>query len=255
MKTIKISLIILSIIYQPMLFADWASQSAYHLTNQNPFVQIHGISGYSGANVISAGHNYTHIQLNISNEFHQQAKTGEQILLDYERTKLDFIYEHGIRNGWSAGISVPYIKNSGGFLDSVIENWHDLFGLPQGGRDNAERDQFMISFENGNNGFFTDNKDQGIGDISVYLDKQLFKNDVQKLKARLKLKLPTGDEDQLFGSGGYALAFDVNGLKQFSSAWQGYGALGINYLEDSDVLPDQQKKCCDNGDYGCCMVN
>ncbi len=233
--------------------SSWASDAFFFnqlQNNANPFVRIHGLVGYAGTDSLADGQFRTEVNLEITNEFHQQTGTDEQINLDYERAQLNLNLIYGIQDDLSVGLLLPYISNSGGFMDSLIENWHDLFGLPQGGRDDAPRDEFNISYQGTNNNLLIDSTDKGIGDISLFLDKQLLASEQKVLKVRAQLKTPTGDEDQLFGSGGYAASISLHGSRKFAEKWLGFGMLGLTYLEDSEVLADQQNNLVGNAVLG-----
>ncbi len=221
-------------------FADVFLPNNHSHANANPFVRIHGLPGFSGSDTLSAGQFESQIDLEISNEFHLESSDSERVFLDYERSQLNISFEYGIKEDTSIGIVLPYISNSGGFMDGLIENWHDLFGLPQGGRDDAPDDEFTISYRNAEQTLFLDKTDEGIGDVYLFLAKKLTETDEQKLNARVNLKLPTGDEDQLFGSGGYSFSTSLNGFKRLTEKWQVYGMVGLSYLQDSEILPELQ---------------
>ncbi len=241
------------------LLLVWCCQSAwgddfsfpnYLQNNANPFVRIHGLPGYVDVSQTESGQILTDVNIEITNEFHQQIRSDEEINLDYERAQLNLNFSYGINDDLSVGLLLPYISNSGGFLDGVIENWHDLFGLPQGGREEAPRDKFDISYRNSQTNLLVENTGSGIGDIALFLDKQLIVSEGQKLQMRAQLKLPTGDEDQLFGSGGYGASLSLHGSKQLSEKWHSYGTLGISYLTEGDVLEDQQENIVGNAVLG-----
>jgi len=48
-----------------------------------------------------------------------------------ETTRLTFTYERGVGENFEWGIRVPYVSHDGGSLDTIIDGWHDTFGLPQ----------------------------------------------------------------------------------------------------------------------------
>ena len=242
MKRLKLLLLLFTSLNFPFLQADELPSFPGNLINPNPLAQIHGLSGYSHPKVVAKGEFSTRMQLDIVNEFRRQSSAGEQLFFDFERTRLSLGFEYGLANGLSAGVEIPFLINSGGFLDGLIEGWHDVFGLPQGGRDDAPQDRFMISYQGGNDSLGLDQKDQGIGDVSLFLDKQLIDQSDKKIKAGVKLKLPSGDEQQLFGSAGYGLSINLNGINRLHSNWHLFGAMGFNYLEEGDVLPARQER-------------
>ena len=160
-------------------------------TNDNPFVQIHGLQGFSGVNLLDKGKFATRLMLVTSNEFYQQVLENEQLNLDFERTTLSFDLAYGFTGQWTGGLKIPYMINSGGFLDGLIEDWHDLFSLPQGGRDEAAPATFKIAYNDGDESLIVDDTEQGIGDVSVYADTLVYDTSSRKVKARIKIKTKT----------------------------------------------------------------
>lgn len=228
--------LLISLISSQNIFADGFNLPDNTNTNANPFVRIHSLQGFSGVNRLDTGDLSTRVMFEISNEFHQKSIESEQLQLDYERTTISLDLAYGLNEQFSLGIEIPYLINSGGFLDNLIESWHDLFGLPEGGRENADQDAFLISYGNGNQSLLVDNTGQGIGDISLFMDRFIFDSSSRKIKARAKLKFPTGDEEQLFGSGGYAVSLHLNAAAALSEKIYTYGSAGLSYLTEGDVL-------------------
>ena len=77
--------------------------------------------------------------IDLTSEFVDKQEANEAILLDGEtqRYALRFDQALGARADWS--LEVPLLHTGGGFMDGPIENWHDLFGLPQGGPNSGIR--------------------------------------------------------------------------------------------------------------------
>ncbi|PWG73499.1 hypothetical protein DF186_22760, partial [Enterococcus hirae] len=44
-------------------------------------------------------------------------------------------------------VRLPLLPQGGGFMDSILVDWHDFFGLPQGGRDRVRNDQYRFFYE------------------------------------------------------------------------------------------------------------
>ena len=56
----------------------------------------------------------------------------------------------------------------GGELDTLIEDWHDFFGLPQGDRDKNPRDQLNIEYQRDGVLEYSQTEDSsGLGDIAL----------------------------------------------------------------------------------------
>ena len=220
--------------------ADHFDLPASRHNNANPFVQVQGLPGFSGVTQPASGEFKTRVLLEINNEFFQETSENEQVRLDYERTTLSLNVDFGLNERLSLGLEIPLMFNSGGFLDGVIENWHDLFGLEQGGRDDAPRDQFLISYLSESQSVLIDDSDSGLGDVSFYADTALYQTAERKTKLRTTLKLPTGDEDHLFGSGGYAFSMSLSAAAKPAENIHMFAAAGATYLTEGDVLGDRQ---------------
>lgn len=240
MKKTAVLICLLPLVSSRFSLADDLNLPVSTNTNDNVFVKIHGLQGFSGVNLVTAGESTTRLSLEMTNEFHKKTTENEQVILDYEQTTLTIDFAYGLNEQYVLGIEIPYLINSDGVLDSLIDNWHDLFDLPQGGRDGASRGEFLISFAGANQPVLVDETGQGIGDISVYSDRLFIDSSAGKVKARAKLKIPTGDEDQLFGSGGYGLSIQLNAAARLSDKIISYGGAGLNYLTQGDVLSSQQ---------------
>jgi hypothetical protein len=76
-------------------------------------------------------------------------------------------------------------------------------------------------------------------------------DDPQALALRASLKLPTGDEDHLLGSGSTDLALWLSGSQTFrGESLALFGAAGALLMSDGDVLADQQRHAAAFGTLG-----
>ena len=70
----------------------------------------------------------------VSNTLNVESNSHEHLLVDGESDALYLTYENSPIQGWRYRFTVPIIRDSGGFLDSVIDTWHEAFGLRRGER-------------------------------------------------------------------------------------------------------------------------
>jgi len=80
-------------------------------------------------------HNWKNVWIYGEGEYQIDAEIHELAVRSY----------FGLGGGLEASIEIPVRYVSGGFLDIVIENFHDLLGIGNANREKAPRDQF--SFE------------------------------------------------------------------------------------------------------------
>ena len=79
------------------------------------------------------------LSADLSNEYHASQDGGSALLLDGETARYAITYRRRIGARLELGVELPLLHQSGGFMDSGIENWHDWFSLPNGGRNEAEQ--------------------------------------------------------------------------------------------------------------------
>jgi hypothetical protein len=82
----------------------------------------------------------------ISNTLNVESNSHESLLVDGESDALDLTYENALAQRWRYRFSVPIIRDSGGFLDSAIDAWHELFGLNRGNRPFYPKKQIDYSY-------------------------------------------------------------------------------------------------------------
>ena len=138
-------------------------------------------------------------------------------------------------------IEVPWRNLSGGSLDGFIDNWHDLFGLPQGPRKNMPDDRLLIDYQqDGQALLHVDDSGSGIADIPIGIGYQAYASDERALGAWLTVKLPVGDSDYLLGSGATDVALSVAGETRLAEKWLLFGQVDAVWLGDGDILPQYQ---------------
>jgi hypothetical protein len=226
--------------------------------NQSPLIQIYGLPHDTAADIIPPGTFRISLNQDLSSNYTVSRTTREQITLDGETYRLTLAARYGIAPRWEAGIEVPYLIQGGGFLDRFVVNWHNTFGLPQGGRDNAATGRLLYSYrKDGMQKLLMDRSGSGIGDISLTGGVSLYdvRNSGGHDKVSLKgaVKLPSGDSSYLRGSGGIDAMLQVCGGMDRYSEWGSlgvYGSVGGMAMSRSDVLRDQHNPYAGVGTFG-----
>jgi hypothetical protein len=181
--------------------------------NQSPHIAIFGIPHAERASGLDPGTSEFRMIFNAANSFTADMDHTESIFFDGETYRSDLILTRGISKGFSMGIAVPFISHSGGFLDPVINLWHEATGLPNGGRDDFEDDRLRYRYTRSDHRFVdVDETESGLGDIRVFMSMQLEKvlgNDRRSVAVHTGLKIPTGDPDHLTGSGAADLSLSL----------------------------------------------
>jgi hypothetical protein len=164
--------------------------------NLNPLVSIFGLPAWD---TVPIGTRFG-VTAEVANHYRFSLEGNERLMLDGETVRTNFAFTHGFATGWSLGVEVPYYNVSGGVLDDAIDAWHSAFSMPDGGRDARPEDELLYAFgEPLSPSFVLTEPQTGVGDTQVKFAR-LIGGD-QGFVVQATIKLPTGDEEMLAGSG------------------------------------------------------
>jgi len=130
--------------------------------------------------------------------------TGRSWLMDGEYLRAGPSARIGLGRGLQLGIELPFAHTSGGFLDDFVIDYHDSFGLPDQGRDVAPRDGFAVRAEqNGAVVWSVERDGLQLLDVPLILQWEVLPAGPGRLglAARGAVELPTGDDEDGYGSG------------------------------------------------------
>ena len=145
----------------------------------------------------------------------------EQLIVDGEMWRASLIYQRLVADSWTIGVELPMIRQSGGVLDDVIDAWHSTFNLPDGRRNTRPEDELQLFYTDGSGpSYFRSQPGSGLGDLQLSAARAFGVADDWLLK--LTLKLPTGDDELLAGSGATDVAATV--LRTGTTTWRSHAA-------------------------------
>jgi hypothetical protein len=125
------------------------------------------------------------------------------------------------------------MANSGGELDGAIEGWHDFFGLPNGDRDDFQRNQIDVEYaRDGVVEYSQDKSSSGLADISLALGYQLS----AETRYFVGIELPTGSASNYSGNEAIDVATWVTHEELVDAEWTVYGLLGVSFPGDDGNL-------------------
>lgn len=167
--------------------------------NLSPPLLIHGTPGWTVAPPPSQRLSLE-LTAAAASHFSRKQNADGLINLDGETRYLHLGVRSRLADHWLVGLDLNWLQHTAGSLDSFIDGWHDFFGLPDGGRDQWARDQLEFRYVNGGNAVFDLTREvSGFGDTRVGAGRILGADADWLLWG--ELKLPTGDPQQLTGSG------------------------------------------------------
>jgi hypothetical protein len=214
-----------------------AMAQAFVTSNQGALARNFALPALGAGEVLATGASQPRMTLDLTNDYLLAAAGSEEILFDGESERLALQYRRGVGDGFEWGVEVPLLHVGGGFMDSFIENWHDWFGLPNGGRELAGRDRYEYRYRrHGATVFNFTQTGTSLGDVLLLGGWQWREG----VALRAELKLPTGDEDQLTGGNpGGALWADA--ALPLGDALDGFVSAGLSVNARANLLEGQQK--------------
>ena len=235
---------LLGLVLSPLVHADNLN-APFATANQNPFVRVYGLPLAQSAELTTNGKFNAGLVFDVSNNFAKDNKGDEVISIDGETYVTNLSMRYGLTDEFEMGIDIPYLSHKRGSLDSFIENWHDFWGLPDGGRPDHPRDQLDYSYRKNGQALASVTESQsGFGDVSLSLGYQLSANEKRQWALRTSIKLPTGDAEQLLGSDSTDIAAgiyltDRSLVQNYNVTWHASG--GLLWMGSGQVLDDQRE--------------
>ncbi len=229
--------------------AAYAERGApIYVANQNPFVQIFGLPKAESGTLTPSGKLDVGFLYHVSNNAISADAGNESIIWDGETAQYNLRFRYGVSERLELGMDIPYIDHSGGYLDSLIRNFHDLFGMPNDRQEEFDKNQIHYQLqENGATTFEMTDRAHGFGDIRFSAAIPLMggsRQEQRHLALRPQIKLPTGDSKYLLGSGGtdisMGLAYsDFQSLRNLNMVLTSHA--GMLYMGNTKVLRDKQR--------------
>ena len=222
--------------------------------NTAPLGNLYGLPRAGGARLLDPGQHHHQLIMEIANNFTDEVRNGVGLFLDGETAVASYRFQRAVGAGWELGVEVPYVTHYGGFLDPFIDDFHELFGFPDGNRDTASRGEldFFVRLDGESVAMFTQSR-HGLGDVRLQLGRQLWTRAATAGALRFQLKAPTGDLQQLTGSGGWDgaawLELEQRAALGLEPLAVTFGA-GAAVLGDSDVPGNRQRSWAPFGHFG-----
>jgi hypothetical protein len=193
--------------------------------------------------------------MQIANHFTGASSSSEILSLDGETRRLTLHWRQGLPGNREWGFELPYVSHYGGFLDAFIEEFHDIFGMQQYGRTDLPRGRVDYRYNrDGVNLVNLHRAVSGVGDVRLFAGMPVAVKTASRgyvAAWRLSLKLPTGDDTELLGSGSTDLAGWLSAATtRPPDKWNLYGGGGLLLMSEGNVMPAQQRHVVAFGTFG-----
>jgi hypothetical protein len=196
----------------------------FEIRDQNLFNLIHGQASPGNARLLGESQSLFGSSLVITNTLNVEsintATHSEAIYLDYEAYRLNLSYQYAVSKRWNIKFEVPIIHQSGGIFDSAINDWHQFWGLPLGKRPLVENNQYDVRYAYQSQAAVQLNEASlSLADIQIASGHTLIDSSTTALSFWAALKLPTGNESKLSGSGATDISAWLAVNQQLASYW------------------------------------
>ena len=158
--------------------------------------------------------------------------------VDGEVSQVLFSFRRGFRGGVELRLDIPWRDVGPGFLDPLVEPFHRAFGFDRAGRGGVPRNAYTLYVRSdGRVEVARDaDPDPGIGDVTLSAKGRLPSVGRWRLALEGSAKLPTGDEESLYGSGSLDLGLQLHGSRPLPGSWGDlHLTLGSRRLGSSDL--------------------
>lgn len=221
----------------------FASEPLY-VKNLSPVAGLLGLPSQRSAQTTPQGEWAVALHGSLANHYVNESNATETLNFDGETGRFALELRYGLAENWDLQLEVPWLDQSGGDLDGVIDDWHDFWGMSDGGRSNVPRDVLDYRYASAQGGFSLQDDTSGIGDVSLSVNYAFYREENATVSAALGYKIGTGDDDDFLGSGAddayIALRFSGEQLSDLPLSW--HGQVGYLRAGDSDVLEGLQEK-------------
>ncbi len=211
-----------------------------HIRNLNPLVAVFGLPAWD----TSVRGTRFGLNVDLANHYRLSQRGPELLVLDGETLRTNLRFDKSVGENWFFGVEVPYFRISGGVLDNLIDAWHSFFHLPDGGRNARPEDALLFEVGNPNGKLFVlDHPQSGLGDVQLKLGRTIGPRD--KFVVQGTVKLPTGKEQMLAGSGSTDLSLTLlrsQALTVRNRPAGYYWGVGLLYAGDADTVPFAQNR-------------
>ncbi len=213
--------------------------------NHHPFLQIFGVPVFQSATLAEQGRLKYDFNFELTNHADRGGNANEIFEIDGETYALNLSLRHRLWPRLEIGADIPVVSHQKGFLDNIIKEWHDVLSVSNSNR-SGPKDQLFFFYEAGGvTQYQRSTSTVGFGDVQLTAAVPLMEtNGNTDFTVRTSLKLPTGDDEKLHGSGALDASVGLYASTKTTFLDRGLGLsgfAGLLALGDGDVLPDIQE--------------
>ncbi|HEY3700045.1 MAG TPA: DUF3187 family protein, partial [Spongiibacteraceae bacterium] len=116
--------------------ADSLLDEPLALSDRAPLIQRFNLPAMRSGEILPSDKILWRLGVDVANNFVRSQRGSENLVLDGESQRYEISARYGLGDNWEVGLMLPWISYNGGVLDNFIDDWHRVWGLPDGGRPN-----------------------------------------------------------------------------------------------------------------------
>jgi len=210
--------------------------------NQNPLLQSFGLPAAASSQPLASGKWALQLRLDQSNTLNVESKTAEKLLIDSESSQQTLQIAYGLNSTWNLSANLAYLNVNAGQLDPFIDDFHNLFGFPQGARPFYPNHQLHLMYEKEGLEQFNINRSQsGLLALRLGATLQMPSQPQQQSSLRFTLQLPNKQKQALLNASS-SLSTQWNQHNQWLERWSTDHSLGLLWQQPSGLLAEQQNR-------------
>ena len=222
----------------------------------SPLVQTFGIPPVEDGEIAARGTVLARLVLDVANSFQGGAGPRQSAGMDGETLRTTLALRYGFTPRFEGGVDIPLVHHSGGFLDGFIESFHRWIGKPKNDGAGDPRNRLIYNYRrDGVTTVDLRSDTTAFGDMAISAAWRLSspKDAGRSVALRAMLKIPTGKESALAGSGGTegSLQLALRDPKTFASRNVTlFGAAGALYIGNDTFLGELRQPLVGFGTVG-----
>jgi hypothetical protein len=174
------------------------------------------------------------VQEAYSNLYQNGLDPNHRVVLDGEISRTSVAMRRSVGPGTDLEIEAAVVFATAGFLDAIIEGYHETFGFPSEGREERPRNSYTMEVDtNGVRAYELEGDEAGFADLPIVLTHALVEESgrAPAVSVRAGVELPTGSESKGFGNGGIDYGGGILAEKSFGR-WTTTAA--VDYVVPAD---------------------
>ena len=220
-----------------------AAADPFPTRDQNPLVATFGLPTPLDARIDDETRWATHVDVNWGSTELLQTDAEGALLVDAETFEARWTLQRTLSERMALQVEIPWRHVGAGQLDGFIDEWHDFFGLPEGARPDLPDNELHIVYQGyGGRELSIEDSHSGLGDVVASLGYEISATQKSGHTLWLSVKLPTGDEQTLMGSGALDASLVFATERQLAPDWSAFGQVGVTWLGQGEVLFERQQR-------------